>query len=51
MKKTRPPPVRSVRAKIVIVGNSKWVKVIIFVLNYLTILIYTKTIIYISVGG
>ena len=38
-------------AKIVIVGNSKWVKIIIFVLNYLTVLVYTKTIIHLSVGG
>ena len=30
----------------VIVGDSKWV-----VLNYLTVLVYTKTIIHLSVGG
>ena len=40
--------VQSLRAKIVIVGNSKC---IIFVLNYLTVLVYTKTIIHLSVGG
>ena len=45
-KKRRPPAVRSLRAKIVIVG-----KIIIFVLNYLTVLVYTKTIIHLSVGG
>ena len=28
------------RAQIVIIGNSKWVKVIIFVLNYLTVLVF-----------
>ena len=39
------------RAKIVIVGNSNWVKIIIFVPNYLTVLVYTKTIIHLSVGG
>ena len=39
-------------AKIVIIaGNSKWVKIIIVVLNYLTVLAYTKTIIHLSVGG
>ena len=43
--------VRSLRAKTVIVGNGKWVKNHIFVLNYLTILVYTKTIIHLSVGG
>ena len=37
--------IRSLRAKIVIVGNSKWVKKnVIFVLNYLTVLVYTKTV-------
>ena len=39
--------------KIVIVGNSKWVKNhpsnIVF--NYLTVLVHTKTIIHLSVGG
>ena len=39
------------RAKIVIVGSSNWVKIIIFVPNYLTVLVYTKTIIHLSVGG
>ena len=43
--------VRSLRAKIGIVGNSKLVKIIIFVLNYLIVLAYTKTIIHLSVGG
>ena len=43
--------VRSLRAKIVIFGNSKWVKNHHFVLNYLTVLVYTKTIIHLSVGG
>ena len=43
--------VRSSRAKIVIFGNSKWVKNHHFVLNYLTVLVYTKTIIHLSVGG
>ena len=37
--------IRSLRAKIVIVGNSKWV------LNYFTVLVYSKTIIDLSVGG
>ena len=31
--------VRSLRAKIVIISNSKWVKIMIFVLNYLTVLL------------
>ena len=39
--------VQLLRAKIVIVGF----KIIIFVLNYLTVLVYTKTIIHLSVGG
>ena len=39
--------VRLLRAKIVIVEF----KIIIFVLNYLTVLVYTKTIIHLSVGG
>ena len=44
--------VRSLHTKIVIVaGNSKWIKIIIFVLNYLTVLVYTKTIIHLSIGG
>ena len=48
----RRPQVRSLRAKIVIVGNSKWVKkIIVFVLNYLTVLVCTKTIIHPGVGG
>ena len=43
--------VRSLRAKIVIVaGNSKSVKNHHFGLNYLTVLVYTKTIIHLSVG-
>ena len=33
--------VRSLRAKIVIVGNSNELKIILFVLNYLTVLVYT----------
>ena len=41
---------QSLRNKIVIVGNSKWVKNHHFVLNYLTVLVYTKTIIQLSVG-
>ena len=36
--------VQSLRAKIVIIGNSVWVKIIIFVLNYLTVLVYAKTV-------
>ena len=44
--------VRSLRAKIVIVGTALFeLKIIIFVLNYLTVLVYTKTIIHLSVGG
>ena len=39
------------RAKIVIVGNRKWVKNLHFLLNYLTALVYTKTIIHLSVIG
>ena len=46
-KKTRPRAVRLLGAKIVIVEF----KIIIFVLNYLTVLVYTKTIIHLSVGG
>ena len=34
-----------------IVGNSKWVKNHHFVLDYLTVLVYTKTIIHRSAGG
>ena len=40
--------VRSLRAKIVTVFE---LKIIIFVLNYLTVLVYTKTVIHLSVGG
>ena len=43
--------VRSLRAKIVIVGNSIWVENHHFLLNYLTVLVYTKTIVHLSVGG
>ena len=43
--------VRSLRAETVIVGNNKGVKNHLFVLNYLTVLGYTKTIIHLSVGG
>ena len=50
-KKATTAAVRSSRAKIVIVGNSKWVKKHHFVLNYLTVLVYTKTIIHRSWGG
>ena len=44
--------IQSSRAKIVIVGNVtvNELKIIIFVLNYLTVLVYTKTIIHLSVG-
>ena len=51
-KKMRRPLVWSLRAKIVIVGNSKnELKIIIFVLNYLTVVVYSKTVICLSVGG
>ena len=42
-----------VRQNVIFAGNSKWVKNhrIIFVLNYLTVLVYTKTIIHLSAGG
>ena len=45
--------IQSSRAKIVIVGNAtvNELKIIIFVLNYLIVLVYTKTIIHLSVGG
>ena len=43
--------VRSLRAETVIDGNNKRVKNHLFVLNYLTVLGYTKTIIHLSVGG
>ena len=46
-----PAAVRSVRAKIVIVGNSKWVKNHSFLLNYLTVLVYYTGLVYLSVGG
>ena len=37
---------------VIIVGNSKWVKkIIIFVLNYLTVLVNTKTVIHRNGGG
>ena len=49
-KKTR-RPFSHLRAKIVIIGNSKWVKNHHFVLNYLTVLVYTETIIHLSVDG
>ena len=42
--------VRSLCAKIVIVAVNE-LKIIIFVLNYLTVLLYTETIIHLSVGG
>ena len=42
----------SLRAIIVIVGNSKCqLQITIFVLHYLTVLVYTKTTIHLSVGG
>ena len=43
--------VRSLRAKIVIFTTVNELKIIIFVLNYLTVLVYTKTIIQVSVSG
>ena len=45
--------VRSLRAKVVIVAGNKVneLKIIIFVLNYLTVLVYTKTFVHLSVGG
>ena len=44
--------VRSLRAKIVIVeATVNELKIFIFVLNYLTVLLYTKTSIHLSVGG
>ena len=49
-RRTRPFGHRA-RAKIVIVSNSNGSKIIIFVLNYLTVLVYTKTINQLSVGG
>ena len=50
-KKTR-RPFGHLRPKSVIVGSIKnEFRTIIFVLNYLTVLVYTKTIIHLSVGG
>ena len=49
-KKMRRPPVKSLRAKIIIVDTVNELKIIIFGLNYLTVLVYTKTIIHLSVG-
>ena len=44
--------VRSLCAKIVIVvATLNELKIFIFVLNYLTVLLYTKTSIHLSVGG
>ena len=43
--------VRSLRAKIVIFTTVNELKIIIFVLSYLTVLVYTKTIIQLSVSG
>ena len=42
--------IRSLRAKIVIIGNNKRVKNHILVLNYLTVLVYTKTILFTSLS-
>ena len=50
-KKRRPRPLGHRVSKIVIAGNSKWIKNHYFVLNYLAVLVYTKTIIHLSVGG
>ena len=45
-------PLRSSRAKIVkSLATVNELKIIIFVLNYLTVLVYTKTIIHLSFGG
>ena len=50
-KKTR-RPFAHLRAKFVwTVGHIKWVKNHLFVLNYLNVFEYTKTIIHLSVGG
>ena len=43
--------VRSSRAKIVLLATVNELKIIVFVLNYLTVLVYTKTIIHLRVGG
>ena len=46
--KTTTAAFRSLRAKIVIVGNSKWVKTHISVLSYLTVLVYTRLVVLVA---
>ena len=50
-KKRRPRPFGHRAPKLQSLATVNELKIIIFVLNYLTVLVYTKTIIHLSVGG
>ena len=50
-KKRRPRPFGHRAPKLLSLATVNELKIIIFLLNYLTVLVYTKTIIHLSVGG
>ena len=50
-KKRRPRPFGNRATKLYSLATVSELKMIIFLLNYLTALVYTKTIIHLSVGG
>ena len=50
-KKRRPRPFGHRAPKLKSLATVNELKIIVFVLNYLTVLVYTKTIIHLSVGG
>ena len=50
-KKRRPRPTGHYAPKLWSLATAFELKIVIFVLNYLTVLVYTKTIIHLSVGG
>ena len=50
-KKRRPRPLGHCAPKLLSLATENELKIIIFLLNYLTVLVYNNTIIHLSVGG
>ena len=50
-KKRRPRPPGHYVPKLLSLATVFELKIVVFVLNYVTVLVYTKTIIHLSVGG
>ena len=50
-KKRRPPPFGHCAPQLSSLATVNELQIIVYVLNYLTVLVYTKTIIHLNVGG